>query len=129
MNTLSIRTAIFSATIAALLITGLQAETPKAQTPRFETSLAKVPHNAFGYVHVDLVGMSLTNGLTLPLEILSGVQKELDQVFESNVGVRPSELLDVTFVISSFESAMTVQEDPTKAGVGLIAFKRPVSTQ
>lgn len=124
MNKFSIKSL---ALIAALAVTF--SGTLFAQDDEPESSWLCIPNNAFAFVYVDLTGLSDSPTLRIPMDMVGGIEKELNEVFQNKIGIRPTELFDATIVIPTFENAMASIGSETAPGVLVVSFSSPVSMQ
>lgn len=124
MTNLSIRSLAIAVAIATLFSTNL-----RAQEDEYESSWLSIPSSAFAFAHVDLVDFADAPSLTIPRDIITGVKTEIDQVFENNTGLRLTEMMDVSLVVPSFESAMAASQGGPPPVLVLMAFQSPVNVQ
>ena len=100
-----------------------------AQDGDYDSSWQSIPAKAFAFVHVDLEAIADSPSMTIPRDIVMGVKEELDQVFESNIGIKVTEVMDATLVIPSAEAALATADGETAPGFILLSFNSSVSIQ
>lgn len=110
---------------AAVLMT----QSLHAQESEPTSSWDCVPHNAFAFIHVDLYDLSEVSSLSVPVEMIAGIKKEINQVYERQIGVRPTDILDATVVIPNIEAAVAGQQNADSLGLVLFSFQNPIDSE
>ncbi|MEO1614921.1 MAG: hypothetical protein AAFV88_03670 [Planctomycetota bacterium] len=112
-----------------LAFTTLNPSTLRGEDDGPVSSWQSIPNNAFAFVYVDLNALGDSPTLQIPREMVAGIESELNTVFENQIGIRPTELFDATFVVPTFQSAITGMESSTAPGFLLVSFTSPVNVQ
>lgn len=88
-----------------------------------------VPSNATAFIHVNLAELMKTPSMKVPAEIAAGVQKEADDLFESTLGIKISELQQITYVLPTVDSIMEMQAGGEQDGFALFTFSSEVKAK
>ena len=115
----------YRTTILAIAIAFFLSASATAQLPMTESSVSAVPSNALAFVHIDVEALLKTPGLRVPAEIVASVKKEMDELIVEHLGIKPSELSDVTYALSP-EAFMESHGGNDPVGFGIFRFSQPV---